>query len=278
MRTTSLLLVLLAACAAGAADPVLVANPEAFPTLINPNCSHCRDEAKRRAKELRDHDRVLCWLRGYSDGGAIPFRFFLNTHRVISDTYGVFVLDADAGFARAFAPSLDFRFHGWRNGIMTMKHKDGTLFCCLTGVAFDGPRKGERLKAVPTLVSNWGFWLKRYPHNVAFHMFDRYRPVELPTEANADSIRSRGTPDRRLEEDSLVLGVFDGQEARAYPLSALEKVGLIHDKIKCKERVILWQGSTRTAAAYVPLASPPKQDGGKVREVTLRRDDSNAEA
>ena len=32
----------------------------------------CRDEAKRRLGELRDDDRVLCWIRGYSDGGAIP--------------------------------------------------------------------------------------------------------------------------------------------------------------------------------------------------------------
>src|SRR5438093_11227221 len=110
MRPALLLLAL--ALAQPPARDNLSIKPDAFPTLVNPKCSHCVDEAKRRAGELRDNDRVLCWLRGYSDGGAIPFRFFLNTHRVISDTYGVFVLDADAGFARAFAPSLDFRFHG----------------------------------------------------------------------------------------------------------------------------------------------------------------------
>lgn len=197
--------VLLLSCGAvRAADPVVIAKPDAFATLVNPKCSHCFDEAKRRVKELRDDDRVLCWLRGYSDGGAIPHRFFLNKYRVISDSYGVFVLDPDAGFARAFAPSYDFSFHGWRNGIMTMKHKDGTLFCCLTGIAFDGPRKGERLKSVPTLVSNWGAWVKRYPHNVAFHMFEKYQPVALAAEPHPDSIRSRGAPDKRLAEDVLV--------------------------------------------------------------------------
>src|SRR6266566_5999286 len=117
----------------------LFGDPAAFPTLVNPQCSHCRDEAKRRAGELRDDDRVLCWLRGYSDGGSIPMRFFLNPYRVISDSYGVFVYDPDAGYARGFAPSYDFRFHGWRNGVMVMKHKDGTLYSCLSGVAFDGP-------------------------------------------------------------------------------------------------------------------------------------------
>src|SRR5689334_15161969 len=128
MRRAFCLVPLLLACTALAADPgkepPLLVKPDAFGTLINPNCSHCRDEAKRRAGELRDDDRVLCWTRGYSDGGAIPFRFFLNSYRVISDSYGVFVHDADAGFARGYLPSYQFRFHGWRNGVMVMKHKD----------------------------------------------------------------------------------------------------------------------------------------------------------
>src|SRR5262245_55958544 len=203
--------------AALAMEPPLVVKPDAFATLVNPNCSHCRDEAKRRAGELRDGDRILCWVRGYSDGGAIPHRFFLNQYRVISDTYGVFVFDPDAGFSRGFAPSLDFRFHGWRNGVMVMKHKDGTLFDCLTGVAFDGPRKGERLQVVPTLVSDWGFWLKYYPQAVAYHMFDKYQAVEAPAQPHSDSLKSRGPADRRLADDVAVLGVFDGQHARAYP-------------------------------------------------------------
>src|SRR5438445_13690845 len=101
----------LATMARAADEPKLIVKPEAFPTLVNPNCSHCRDEAKRRANELRDDDRVLCWLRGYSDGGAIPLRFFLNTYRVISDSYGVFVYDPEAGYARGFAPSYNSRFH-----------------------------------------------------------------------------------------------------------------------------------------------------------------------
>ena len=120
-----LLLPLLAVAGATTAESTspapLVAKPDAFKTLVNPKCSHCRDEAKRRADELKDDDRVLCWIRGYSDGGAIPIRFFLNPYRVISDTYGVFVYDPDAGFARGFTASLDFRFHGWRNGVMVMR-------------------------------------------------------------------------------------------------------------------------------------------------------------
>jgi hypothetical protein len=275
-----LLLPLLAAAGAPAAQPTptLVVKPDAFKTLVNPQCSHCRDEAKRRAGELKDDDRVLCWVRGYSDGGAIPLRFFLNPYRVISDTYGVFVYDPDAGFARAFAPSLDFTFHGWRNGVMVMRHKDGTLYSCLTGLAFDGPRKGTRLEPVPALVSDWGYWLRRYPGGVAYHMFDKYQPVELPREVNEDSRKSRpAKSDGRLPADTFVLGVRHGQNARAYPLDALAKAGLVHEEVDGQPVLVLWYGPTRTAAAYRPVASPAKKEDGKPRPVTLERDPKGGE-
>src|ERR1043166_4469620 len=235
-------------------EPRLIVEPDAFKSLVNPMCSHCKDEAKRRSGDLKPDDRVLCWIRGYSDGGVIPHRFFLNSYRVISDTYGVFVYDPDAGYARGFAPSLDFAFYGWRNGVMVMKHKDGTLYSCLSGVAFDGPRKGDRLQPVPTLMSDWGFWLKHYPHAVAYHLFDKYRPTEAPTQAHPDSVRSRGPLDRRLPADTPVLGVALGTKTRAYPLSLIEKAGLVSDTIDGQDVVILWQGSTRTAAAFLPFA------------------------
>jgi hypothetical protein len=281
MRFFSLLLLAVAACTIAASEPPandgrLIAAPEDFRTLVNPQCSHCRDEAKRRAGQLKDDDRALCWLRGYSDGGGIPFRFFLNPYRVISDTYGVFVYDPDAGYARGFAPSLDFRFHGWRNGIMVMRHKDGTLYSCLSGNAFAGPNKGKRLAPVPTLVSDWGFWLKRYPGAVAYHMFDKYRPMELPTKVNQSSRKSRPSKvDGRLSAEAFVLGITHGSNARAYPLDTLAKAGLIQEEAGGQRWVVLWYGPTRTAAAYLTVAAPPGKATDKPRKLTLSLDRKN---
>jgi hypothetical protein len=247
----------------------LIASPGAFATLVNPECSHCRDEAQRRAAELRKEEHVLCWVRGDHEGGAIPFRFFLNAHRVISDTYGVFVYDPDAGYARGFAPSLEFRFHGWRNGIMVMQHQDGTLHSCLSGLAFEGPRKGSRLQPVPTLVSAWGFWLERYPAAVAYRMDQKFQPADLPTTVHKDSCHSRARPDKRLPISTPVLGVVDGTHARAYPLDLLAKAGLIRDTVDGQARVLLWDQATRTAVAYRPLASPPGRDAAPPRPLTI---------
>jgi hypothetical protein len=271
-RTLAVPLLLLVVCAELAGEPPdappVVAKPDALKTLVNPACSHCRDEAKRRAKELKPQDRILAWTRGYSDGGAIPIRFFLNPYRVISDSYGVFVYDPDAGYARGFAPSYEFRFHGWRNGVMVMKHKDGTLYSCLSGRAFEGPKKGTRLKPVPTVVSVWGWWLEKYPDAVAYHMFDKYLPVELPAGENVDSVKSRTKPDPRLKPGEEVLGVWTGKTPRAYPIELLEKNGLIADEVDGEPLVALWEPKTRTASAYRPRASQPRKFKGPEPDVS----------
>jgi hypothetical protein len=257
---------------------VLIARPEAFATLVGPPCSHCRNEAQRRAGDLRADDRVLSWVRGAYDGGAIPLRFFLNPHRVISDKYGVFVYDPDAGFARGFMPSLEFRFHGWRNGIMVMRHTDGTLYSSLSGRAFDGPRKGDRLQPLPTLQSDWGFWLQTYPGTVAYTMFDKYQAVELPTQVDHNSCASRGPLDKRLASTTPILGVVEGTHARAYPVDLLARAGLLRDTVDGQPRILLWYGPTRTAAAYRPIASPPAKDTGAPVSVTIELDRAGAAA
>ncbi len=244
-------------CQAG--EPPVVAKPDAFKTLVNPACSHCKDEAKRRAVELKPNDRILAWTRGYSDGGAIPIRFFLSPYRVISDSYGVFVYDPEAGYSRGFAASYEFEFHGWRNGVMVMKHKDGTLFSCLTGLAFEGPQKGTRLTAVPTVVSDWGPWIERYPNAVAYHMFDEYQPVEFTAKENPDSVKSRGKADDRLKLNEQILGVWTGKIARAYTIQDLENSGILEETVDGASLVVLWEPKTRTASAYRPFAQQPRK-------------------
>lgn len=241
---------------------LLIEKPDAFPTLVNPNCSHCRDEATLRAGDLRPHDRVLCWIRGYSNGGAIPHRFFLNKWRVISDSYGVFVYDSDGGYVRGYAPSYEFTFHGWRNGVMVMQRSDGTLFSCLTGEAFAGPGKGSRLETVATLPSDWGYWLQHYPEAVAYRMYDKYQAIPMESTVNEDSVKTRIPLDARLPADDEVVGVWTGKSAKAYPLSVLAQRGFIADTIDGESLVVFWEPKTRTAAAYRPVASQPRKYSG----------------
>ncbi|MBM4070913.1 MAG: DUF3179 domain-containing protein [Planctomycetes bacterium] len=260
MRAILVVTVLMCSATLRADDSDVRARPDAFPTLVNPNCSHCVDEMKRRAGELRAKDPVLVWTRGYSDGGAIPIRFFLNSYRVISDSYGVFVHDPDAGFARGFAASYHFRFHGWRKGVMVMKDgRDGTLYSCLTGLAFAGPKQGTRLGNVPTLVSQWGEWTEKYPHAVAYHMFAKYKPVEMPREVHADSLKSRLKKiDRRLPAEEMVFGLWTGKSAVALPISQMSKALQVIETL-AGPAVVLREPRTGSLGAYWPKAHQPRK-------------------
>jgi hypothetical protein len=260
-------LIALTAFAQPKTQPPIVAKPDAFPTLVNPACSHCVDEMKRRAKDLKEDDPVLCWTRGYSEGGAIPIRFFLSKHRVISDSYGLFVYDPDAGFARGFAPSFNFVFHGWQNGVMVIKDtKDGTLYSALTGLGLEGPKKGERLKSVPTLMMTWGAWLEQYPHAVAYQMPEKYQPVELPKEANPLSVKTRPEKiDTRLKPDDMVIGVVGENGPFACPISklvSLAKNGEHQQRWGLESRdnvTIVYDAKYKTAAAYQKFANQPRK-------------------
>jgi len=268
-----MLSVLLAVLASGPGDdhePEVVFRPGLFETLVNPACSHCIDESRRKAGALRDDDRALAWIRGKYDGGAIPYRWFLVPYRVISDTYGVFVYDADADFVRGYPASLDYRFQGWRNGVMVMRHKDGTLFDCLTGLAFDGPRKGEQLAPIPTIETDWGPWLKANPGTVAYAMVARFQPQSAPRAPLPEVRATRPKPDPRLDAEERVFGLAEGGASRAWPLKSfgagpeLRTVSLGGGKA-----VVLWDGRTRTAAAYAPEVE------GRAGPVTLAVDASD---
>ena len=114
-------------------------------------------------------------------------------------------------------------------------------------------------------MSTWGHWLKHYPQAVAYQMFDKYRAVEPRAQPAAGSLKSRGPVDKRLPADTMVLGVWDGKDARAYLLRTKLRSWLNLED----DRAVLWYGPTQTAAAYRLVASPPAKATGKPRRVTL---------
>jgi hypothetical protein len=185
------------------------------------------------------------------------------------------VYDADAGFLRGYEPSYDFTFHGWRNGVMVIRHKDGTLFSALSSIAFDGPRKGEHLAPLPTIQSDWGYWLRAYPKTVAYNMFDKYQPVELPRTRTPQSVATRGPLDPRPPPEAEVVGLRIDGAARAYPLPASGKSSaLISDRLSGRDIVLLWHGPTHAGAIYAPEV----EGSDRPQRVTLSVDESRPDA
>jgi hypothetical protein len=137
---------------------------------------------------------------------------------------------------------------------MVVRSKDGTLWSALTGTAFSGPQKGKKLNRIPSLVTDWGYWLMLHPESTAYDVFDgrKYDAVELPEEMNRVAKLSMGTANPRFSPNAPVLGVEAEGQYKAYPLSLSEERACYPDTVGGKDVTVLWYGVTRTATAFSP--------------------------
>jgi hypothetical protein len=225
----------------------ILAKPGLYKPLTEPPCSYC--STQNRKNFVRPDDRVLAWIRGAHNGGAIPLRHFLAGPRVINDTYGLFFYDPDSGYVSAFEKNYGFEFYGWRRGVMVTRTGDGTLWSALTGRAFEGPRKGEQLRRIPAMTTDWGHWLMLHPESTAYEMFDgrKYQIAELPTSVSAEAKRTLGKVDDRLDAESWVMGVELGERQLAFPLEIRKERAVYQEDV-----AVFWYGPTRTAVAFSP--------------------------
>jgi len=228
----------------------LIARPGLFQSVTEPPCSYCSTENRKGI--VRPDEPVIAWVRGQHNGGAIPLRWFIAGPRVINDTYGLFFYDPDGGYVSAFSRDYGYEFYGWRGGVMVVKGKDGTLWSALTGIAFDGPKKGQRLERIPSLTTVWSYWLMLHPESTAYNLFDgkKYSLVDLPTEMTAEAKESVNKVDSRLEPLANVLGVEVGGAMKAYPLDGAGERSCFSDEVGGESIAVFWYRPTRSAIAY----------------------------
>jgi len=243
---------------AGTQQSPVVARPDLYKPLTEPPCSYC---VNQNLKQLVGADEVvLAWIRGAHNGGMFPMRHFLAAPRVLNDTYGLFFYDADGGYVSAFEKDYGFSFYGWRGGVMVVQGPDGSLWSALTGIAFDGPKKGTRMKRVPNTMTTWGHWLMLHPESTAYDLFDgkKYKVAEMPTEMSADAVANMGKVDSRLEKTANVMGIEGESSQLAIPLDGLGDREVRMAEVDAKPVVMFWYGPTRSAVAFSPVVDGQK--------------------
>lgn len=220
--------------------------------LVEPACS--RMSVQNRKKLVRPEDRVVAWIRtGQNGGGAIPLRLLLSVPRVLDDSYGLFFYDAEGDYVTAFRKNHGFAFHGYRHGVMVVRGQDGTLWSALTGAAFEGPRKGERLERIPSLLTTWAQWLLLHPESTAYELFDghTYPSADLPPVPSGSAPVSTGPVDARLRPATTILGVQVAAKAKAYALGR-DGTRCVNDTIAGQPITIFCYGPTQTTVAFSP--------------------------
>jgi len=246
----------LVACFPALAGDQVLAKPGLFKSLTEPPCSYC--STQNRKNFVQPDDRVIAWIRGAHNGGAIPIRHFLAAPRVINDTYGLFFYDPDGGYVSAFLKDYGYEFYGWKRGVMVVRGRDGTLWSALTGVAFEGPQKGKRLQRLPSTTTDWGYWLMLHPESTAYDLFDgkKYQIADLPTKITVEADFSMGEVDSRLRALALVMGVRASDRTMAFPLATNKERAVYTARIGNEDVSVFWYGPTRSAVAFSSTLNP----------------------
>jgi hypothetical protein len=243
-------------------DPEAITACPPCAALNEPPCSYVITQHQKGF--VSTGDPVIAWIRARHNGGAAPLRHFLAGPRVVNDTYGLFFYDPDGGYVAAYEKAYGYSFHGWRRGVMVVKHEDGTLFSALTGRGIAGPRNGEQLPRIPSLTTTWGHWLSLHPESTAYDLFDgkRYPVVELPTEPELASVATRGAIDTRLPAEAPVLGVLVNGKCMAFPLSELPPCAVLQDKVGGISVAVFVQDAARAATAFRAVKGDAKLEFG----------------
>src|ERR1051326_8753540 len=228
----------------------MLAGPGLYKSLREPPRSYCSTE--NRKAFIGPTETVLAWVRGATNGGAIPIRHFLAAPRVINDTYGLFFYDPDGGYVSAFSKDNGYEFYGWRGGGMVAKGRDGTLWSALTGRAFEGPQKGKRLQRLPSLLTDWSYWLMLHPESTAYNLFDgkKYPVADMPNEMSTEAKQNMGRIDSRLQALALVVGVETPSQNKAFPLDENLERGCFLDSVGGEPIAVFWYKPTHSAIAW----------------------------
>ena len=115
------------------------------------------------------------------------------------------------GRTLTFAPSGEL----WKESMVFYDPETGSLWSHLLGVAKRGPLRGNRLRRLPAVVTDWETWSKHYPDSTV--VLIPYWSTEFRRDAYDD-------PER------FVLGVDVGDTAKAWSLAQLMRTPAINDE------------------------------------------------
>ncbi len=148
----------------------------------------------------------------------------------------------------------------WRGNLVLYDRATGSLWSQLLGRAIRGPRTGERLRLLPSRLTTWGEWREGHPDTRVLLPPPHSNTVRGPDatfDYTVDSYLSYGTSstvgrggtafeDDRLHPKAPVVGVASeasastergespaegGGEARAYPLTTVERLRVVNDTV-----------------------------------------------
>ncbi len=240
-----------------------------IPALTNPEFVPPGDAA---LSYLRDFDRVIGIVLD-GQAYAIPLNI-MWWHEIVNLDVGGHSLaithcpltGSSLVFDRAPLDGVEFGVSGllyFNNLIMYDRSTGESLWPQMARGARCGVQSGTALRSVASIEMRWDRWRQLYPATVVVSErtgfqrgYDQYPYGDYAEPPNEATLFPRGQNDDRLLPKELVLGVPDGADTWALPLSRLETLGsraAVYPSEDSPDLVVLWDSSAESAMAYRSL-------------------------
>jgi hypothetical protein len=125
--------------------------------------------------------------------------------------------------------------------------------------AISGPFKGSHLALYPFLLTTWGEWRRQHPETLVLQPMPGYaerlsgmnRIIKQGIVGMAGAAPNGAfSHDRRLHPKDTIVGLEAGGEAKAYPISALERTRVVNDTVGGTPVLIVHQPASDTTTAF----------------------------
>lgn len=129
--------------------------------------------------------------------------------------------------------------------------------------ALSGPLKGAHLSLYPFLLTGWGEWRKQHPKTLVLKPLPGYaeRLADMNKIIRQGVVGMAGpapkgafSRDTRLHPRDTIVGLEAGGEAKAYPMSALQRSLVVNDTVGDRPVLIVHQPASDTTTAFVAEA------------------------
>lgn len=142
------------------------------------------------------------------------------------------------------------------NSLIMYDHQTESLWSHLAGAAVVGELKGQQLKPLPSMFTQWRTWKKLYPDSKAMTtgrsaFFGSQRdPYESYYRSPDTGIIPTRLKDQRIYPKEFVLALVLKDKAKAYPFSALSKRPVLNDSFQGVPIVVVFDPDTATGVIF----------------------------
>ncbi|RDZ55536.1 hypothetical protein DEQ92_00600 [Haloferax sp. Atlit-6N] len=151
----------------------------------------------------------------------------------------------------------------WMSDLVMYDDRTNSLWSQVLATAIRGELTGETLSLLPSTISTWGEWRAAHPETevlvpppvsgtIRGRQTRRYdvNPYASYQQSSAIGIGFNDAADDRLHPKTSVVGVAADGVARAYPLDAVERAGVVNDTVGGLP-VVVAASAEGTLVAYV---------------------------